>query len=283
MNASDEPNSQSPARVLALVSESIVGEQVRLALSDPRIRLREARDRTEAIAVLDSLRPDLAIVDIDLQPLGGIAALSRRLPIVALTRHADLATRLAAFAGGADDVLVVPFAPEELLARALALIRRQRQTTTFDRVARCGALEIDMLRGRVRVGSAEVQLTPTERSLLYLLVVNTGTVLSRDEILDTLWGTDHAAESNVVDQHVRNLRAKLQAVARRGFMIATVPGRGYRFLVDEEVESGPASQMSESGRHYYPEDVGALAEFDFDRVLELDERRAPPGVAAIAA
>jgi len=133
--------------------------------------------------------------------------------VIALTRQGDLQTKLSAFDRGADEVLLVPFSAEELLARVRALWRRARHATTFTPVVRSGELELDILRGLVRIGSAEVQLTPRERSLLYLLVANAGRVLSRDEILDGLWGADHTAESNVVDQHVRNLRAKVREVS----------------------------------------------------------------------
>ncbi len=202
--------------------------------------------------------------------------------MIALTRQGDLQTKLSAFDRGADEVLLVPFSAEELLARVRALWRRARHATTFTSVVRSGELELDILRGLVRIGSAEVQLTPRERSLLYLLVANAGRVLSRDEILDRLWGADHTAESNVVDQHVRNLRAKVREVSPHQLVIATVPGQGYRFLLDDSVDSSP-SFMTEGPRFQYCRDVDGLQEFDFDRVQELDEKRAPPNLAAIAA
>jgi DNA-binding winged helix-turn-helix (wHTH) protein len=82
----------------------------------------------------------------------------------------------------------------------------------------------------VRAGTSELHLTSLEMSLLYLLAANAGRLLTRDEILDHLWGADYAAESNVVDRHIRNLRAKLQNDWHRPRFIATVPGRGYRFV-----------------------------------------------------
>jgi len=100
----------------------------------------------------------------------------------------------------------------------------------FMLVIRVGELEIDILHRRVRVDSRDLHLTPLELSLLYLLAANAGRVLTRDEILDDLWGGDYAAESNVVDRQVRKLRAKLQDDWRRPKYIATVPGKGYRFV-----------------------------------------------------
>jgi DNA-binding response OmpR family regulator len=92
-------------------------------------------------------------------------------------------------------------------------------------------LEIDILNRRVRAGESELHLTSLEQSLLYLLAANAGRLITRDEILDYLWGADYVAESNVVDRHIRNLRMKLQNHSRRPRYIATVAGQGYRFLL----------------------------------------------------
>ena len=93
-----------------------------------------------------------------------------------------------------------------------------------------GQLEIDVLNHSVRAGDTKLHLTPLELGLLYLLAANPGRVLTREEILDTLWGTDHGPERNIVDQHVRSLRARLQTDGGQPRVIATVAGRGYRFL-----------------------------------------------------
>jgi DNA-binding response OmpR family regulator len=106
----------------------------------------------------------------------------------------------------------------------------------FTPVIRFGELEIDMLHRRVRVDGRDLHLTPLELSLLYLLAANPGRVLTRDEILDHLWGGDYAAGSNVVDRQVRTLRAKLQDDWRRPRYIATVPDKGYRFVLLDAVD-----------------------------------------------
>jgi two-component system alkaline phosphatase synthesis response regulator PhoP len=154
-----------------------------------------------------------------------------RLPVIGLTRRGDLKNKLAAFELGVDDILTVPFAPEELLARVIALVRRSYSNKlTFTPVIKVGELEIDILQRTVRAGTSNLHLTSLEQSLLYLLAANAGRVLSREEILDTLWGVDYVAESNVVDRQIRNLRARLQNDWRAPRFIATVPGRGYRFV-----------------------------------------------------
>jgi DNA-binding response OmpR family regulator len=130
-----------------------------------------------------------------------------------------------------DDILAVPFSPEELVARVLALMRRgYGEAVAFMPTIRLGELEIDILNRQVRGGDAELHLTSLEQNLLNLLAANAGQALTRDEILDALWGMDFMADSNVVDRHIRNLRIKLQTGWRRPRYIETVPRRGYRFV-----------------------------------------------------
>jgi DNA-binding response OmpR family regulator len=161
--------------------------------------------------------------------------------VVGLTRRGDLKTKLAAFEQGVDDIMTVPFSPEELLARVLVITRRTYgQSLPLRPVLKLGELELDILHRRVRVGGHELHLTGLEQALLYLLAGNAGRLITRDEILDTLWGADYIAESNIVDRHVRNLRAKLQNDWRHPRFIATIPGRGYRFIPTTAEDADPS-------------------------------------------
>jgi DNA-binding response OmpR family regulator len=107
--------------------------------------------------------------------------------------------------------------------------RTYGEAGVFAPVLKVGELEIDILNRSVTAGGHQLHLTSLEQNLLYLLAANAGRLLTRDEIIDYLWGSDYAAESNVVDRHVRNLRAKLQNDWRRPRYIVTVPGKGYQF------------------------------------------------------
>ena len=207
-----------------------------LALSHGHYITRVADTAEQASTALTDWQPHLLVVDMDiagsgiLERLRGATPAGGRLPVIALTRRGDLKSKLAAFERGVDDILTVPFSPEEFVARVLALMRRTyRDTVMFTPVLRLGDLEIDILNHRVRARDTELHLTSLEQSLLYLLAANAGRVLTRDEILDYLWGADYVAESNIVDRHIRNLRIKLQNHSQRRRYIATVPGRGYRF------------------------------------------------------
>ena len=227
-----------PARVLVLVEQPLIAEVIALTLNHGVYVTREARDAREAMTMLDEWHPHLAVVDMD---IGGDQLVPRmahaggdggtRIPVLALTRRGDLKTKLAAFEQGVDDIMTVPFSPEELLARVLVITRRTLgRAIPLNPVLKLGEIEIDILHRQVRAGTSELHLTGLEQSLLYLLAANAGRVVTRDEILDTLWGVDYAAESNVVDRHVRNLRAKLQNDWRKPRFIVTVPGKGYRFI-----------------------------------------------------
>ena len=226
------------ARVLVMVEQPLIVEVIKLTLNHGVYVTRETYDVTEATAVLGEWEPHLAVIDMD---IGGGRLLEQmagpgdggglRTPVLALTRRGDLKTKLAAFEQGVDDIMTIPFSPEELLARVLVITRRAvGEAVSFNPVQRLGELEIDILQRLVRAGTSELHLTGLEQSLLYLLAARAGEVVTRDEILDALWGVDYVSESNVVDRHIRNLRAKLQNDWRKPRFIATVPGKGYRFL-----------------------------------------------------
>ena len=228
---------RTPARVLLVIDQCVLAEVVKLALNHGVFVPRIARTAVEAVALLSAWQPHLAIIDMDIgrgqlmDELGAAAPRTERIPVIALTRKGDLKTTLAAFDWGVDDLLTVPFSPEELVARALAVMRRTyRSAVTFTPTITLGELEIDILNRRVRAGSSDLHLTALEQSLLYLLAANAGRLLTRNEILDALWGVDYIADSNVVDRHICNLRAKLQNDWRRPRYIVTIPGQGYRFV-----------------------------------------------------
>jgi DNA-binding response OmpR family regulator len=227
---------QSPARALLVTDQPLLAGVVEMALSHGAYTTRVALSAPEAFDALTEWQPHLAVIDMDvgngeiMNWLEQAQARSERIPVVALTRRGDLKTKLAAFEHGVDDILTVPFSPEELVARTLALMRRTYgEMGIFAPVLTIGELEIDILNRSVTVAGHQLHLTSLEQNLLYLMAANAGRLLTRDEIIDYLWGTDYAAESNVVDRHVRNLRAKLQNDWHRPRYIVTVPGQGYQF------------------------------------------------------
>lgn len=245
--SADSRQVRSPARVLLIMDRPVLAEVIKLTLNHGVYLIQVVQSAAEAMPLLAGWQPHLAVIDLDLgqgnilDALGYSASQVGRVPVIALTRRGDLKTKLAAFERGVGDILTVPFAPEELVARVMVIMRRTyAEAVVFTPVLRLGELEIDILNRSVRIKGHELQLTSLEQSLLYLLAANAGRLLTRDEILDHLWGVDFISESNVVDRHVRNLRAKLQNDYHRPRYIATVPGKGYRFLPTATAEQPAA-------------------------------------------
>jgi DNA-binding response OmpR family regulator len=237
----DQPSSRESEarRALVLHDRPLVVDLIELTLNHGVFVVRAARDLAEAAAILTDWHPHLAVVDMDhndstalLGRLGAENRLAKRTtPALGLTRRGDLKTKLRAFDLGVDDILTMPFSPEELLARAIVITRRATGSSVpFIPAIRIGEIEIDILGREVRTGDSVIHLSGIEQSLLYLLASRGGQVVTRDEILDAIWGTDFVAESNIVDRHIRSLRIKLQNDYRHPRFIATVPGRGYRFI-----------------------------------------------------
>jgi two-component system KDP operon response regulator KdpE len=223
-------------RVLTVVGDRALANTVDLTLQHGTYDGRSEQTVAEARAALVEWRPHLLLLDIDLEAGAAIqliddARAGGPIGVIALTRRSDLRGKLDAFERGADDYIGVPFVPDDLVARARAVIRRTHGSAgeLVPRL-RIGDLEIDVLNRRVVAGDHELHLTSLEQALLYLLAANAGSVLTREQILDALWGTDFVIESNVVDRHVRALRAKLQNDWHKPRYIETVPGTGYRFV-----------------------------------------------------
>jgi two-component system alkaline phosphatase synthesis response regulator PhoP len=226
-------------RALVLHDRQLVVDLIELTLNHGLFVVKAARSLAEADSILSEWRPDITLVDMDhddstelLNHLGASNTLRQStIPILGLTRRGDLKSKLQAFDLGVDDILTMPFSPEELLARSIVITRR---SSGADRpivpTIQLGEMEIDILNRQVKAGTSVIHLSGIEQSLLYLLASRAGRVVSREEILDAIWGTDFIAESNVVDRHIRSLRSKLQNDYRHPRFIATVAGQGYRFI-----------------------------------------------------
>jgi DNA-binding response OmpR family regulator len=235
MNAAQ--NRVTVDRVLLVIGQSRMAMGIERAFALDGFHTRSVSNLFQAERTFRQWLPHLVILDLDLvYPASNLVPadpldLAGMTPVICLTRRHDVQTKLAAFDSGVDDIVTIPFHPLELLARGRAVLRRACPSIP-DTSPVCGpyGVEIDPLRRQVIVDAREVRLSATDHRLLYLLATNAGRILTRDEILDRLWGADFAADSNVVDRHIRNLRAKLLDDWQRPRFIATVPGRGYCFL-----------------------------------------------------
>ena len=241
----DAPAARRPdreVRVLLVVGEKAIANTVDLTLQHGPYVRRVVGSVAEGKAAIEEWSPHLLLVDIDIEAGRAIQLIDDARAhgptgVIALTRRSDLRGKLDAFERGADDYIGVPFVPDDLVARAQAVIRRTHGSAVelLPRL-RIGDLEIDVLNRKVLAGEHELHLTSLEQALLYLLAANAGSILTREQILDALWGTDFVIESNVVDRHVRALRAKLQDDWHKPRYIETVPNAGYRFIPVARVE-----------------------------------------------
>lgn len=222
-------------RIVLSIEDRTIANLALLTMRHGPYDVRRIEGMDAARAAVKELKPHLVILDVDDDDGHAIELIGEnerngRVPIIALTRRGDLKRQLEAFDRGADDCIGIPFVPSDLVARVIAVLRRAYGSTRAAyRPLQVGQLEIDLVGRQVRAHGSEIHLTSVEQALLYLLAANAGTVLTRDTIMDAVWGPDFVAGSNVIDQHVRALRAKLQNDWRKPQYIETIPGIGYRF------------------------------------------------------
>ncbi|MDQ7038594.1 MAG: response regulator transcription factor [Aquificota bacterium] len=198
-------------------------------------RVRTFRRATEFLHEVERKRPDLVLIDIMLPDLDGfrIARFVRSrpdladIPVIFITARVSEEDKLRGFDIGADDYITKPFSVKELVARVNAVMRRAGKKRK-EGVFTYEGLEIDTVRVKVTVDGSEVKLTPSEFKILRLLLENYGRPMSRDRIIDEVWGFGRDATDRTVDVHIKHLRDKL---GRYGSLIKTVRGFGYKFEI----------------------------------------------------
>ena len=224
----------SPQKVLVVDDEDHILELARLYLSREGYQIETVTDGAQALARFSQTKPDLVVLDIMLPNVDGLTICreirkSSQVPIIMLTARDEVTDTVVGLELGADDYLTKPFHPQELVARAKALVRRARIEPDQPRLVRAGRLEVDFERHEVRFGEARLQLRPKEFDLLALLARHPGRVFQRSELLDLVWGYDFPGYTRTVDVHVQQVREKLSAAGVADPSIQTVWGVGYRF------------------------------------------------------
>ena len=222
-------------KALIIDDEQAIVDLVRHHLEKEGFQCEEANDGEAALRLAKEHKPDLLILDLMLPGIDGleICRLLRRDPataqvaIIMLTAKAEEVDRIVGLEMGADDYMVKPFSPRELVARVKAVFRRGREQTDHT-IKQVGDLQVDEAKHQVRVKDKLVDLTVKEFDLLCALMKVKGRVLNRDQILETVWGYSNAIdiESRTVDVHIRRLREKIGSESKR---IVTIKGVGYRF------------------------------------------------------
>jgi two-component system, OmpR family, response regulator ResD len=232
----------SRGTVLVVDDEPTIVEVLARYLARAGFATREAFDGPGAVEAARRERPDLVVLDVMLPGFDGIEAMRRLheqpgepVPVILLTARAEESDRLIGLRRGADDYVVKPFSPAELVARVEAVLRRSsRGAAGLDDGADLepivhGPLRIDQAARTVTLEGEELPLTQREYELLRFLAARPGRVFSRDELMEEVWGYDFYTDTSTVTVHVRRLRAKLEPDPAHPRFIETVWGVGYRF------------------------------------------------------
>ncbi|MFL5655548.1 MAG: response regulator transcription factor [Ktedonobacteraceae bacterium] len=237
-------------KILIIEDEEGIIHLLNLYLKDAGYEVVVAGDGADGLALHAREHPDLVILDIMLPALDGFEVCRRirawsNTPILMLTARGSEDDRISGLESGADDYLVKPFSPRELVSRVRAILRRvgtseagethtpsntSSSPATADSILRFPGLSIDMSARRVEVNDSEVALTPTEFDLLALLARTPGRVFTREILMNKVWGYDYLGDGHTIDVHISALRKKLEANSEQRY-ITTVWRVGYRFEV----------------------------------------------------
>jgi two-component system alkaline phosphatase synthesis response regulator PhoP len=227
-------------RVLIVDDEDSIVKLVEYNLTQAGYEVLTADNGVNALETVRAERPDLIILDLMLPGLGGMDVCQRlrregfTIPIIMLTAKDDEVDRILGLEMGADDYVTKPFSPRELVARVKAVLRRSGDEPVLaEGVYSCGEISIDTNKYEVTVRGQQIDLTPREFELLQYLAKNMGRVLSRDHLLDKVWGYEFAGDTRIVDVHISHLRDKLEKEPKNPEYIKTVRGVGYKLVQGE--------------------------------------------------
>ena len=223
-------------KILVVEDEPDILEMVRYNLDQAGLDVETAEDAERALQSVQEILPDLIILDLMLPGIDGLDmcrqikqdARTRHIPILMLTARKEEVDRIVGLELGADDYVVKPFSPRELVLRAQAILRRSQGSSqsTADAWLHMGPISIDKAAHQALLNGDPLELTGTEFKLLITLIERRGRVQTRDDLLDTVWGYEYSGYGRTVDTHIRRLREKL---GESGEWIETVRGVGYRF------------------------------------------------------
>lgn len=227
----------SGPHVLIIEDEEHISELIKYNLESAGYKVSAAYDGEEGLKAIFALKPDLVILDLMLPKVDGITVCNKvrnnrdteDISIIMLTAKSSEMDKIIGLELGADDYITKPFSVRELQARIKTVLRRTKTTSTTQEtgVIRVEDIEIDLDQHEVRRGSERFVLTLKEFQLLKMLADNRGKVLTRNFLLDEIWGYDYFGETRTVDVHIRHLRAKIDD-ENNGNLIETVRGVGYK-------------------------------------------------------
>ena len=228
---------KSTQTAIIIDDEKQIRRLLRLALEGAGLRVHEAETGHEGLLEIVQRQPDVVLLDLGLPDMDGVEVLRRlrewsQVPVLILSVRDDAEEKVAALDAGADDYVTKPFNTAELLAR-LRVVQRRTLAEVGSPVFNAGALSVDFAARQVTLDSVEIALTPTEYSLLRLLVQHAGKVVTHRHLLRTVWGEKAEAQAQYLRVYVTHLRKKLQAGPDAPSLIKTEVGIGYRLSIEE--------------------------------------------------
>ncbi len=228
-------------KILIVEDEKDIVKMLDYNLKKEGFKTLSAHNGEDGLDMARKENPDLILLDLMLPGVDGLdvckaiknEAKTSHIPIIILTAKAQETDKIVGLELGADDYMTKPFSPRELIARIKALLRRMKEKDKLPEVLRIGDLTIDFSKIMVSIKDKPIELTAKEFELLKTLIKAKGRVLSRDYLLDTIWGFDQALEiqTRTVDVHIQTLRKKIKSEAKR---IVTVKNYGYRFQLEPD-------------------------------------------------
>ena len=225
--------------IYVIEDDDNIRDLLRIALEGLGCRVKAFDSADEGLAAMEREKPDLAVFDWMLPGMDGVSAIKRirrtdtGMPILLLTARDKELDIVIGLDGGADDYMTKPFGVLELSARIRTLLRRRSKAPVTEDVISQDIISVDRKTREVTVDGARVELTLKEFELLTYLLENKARVVTREELLNHIWGYDYDGETRTLDMHIRTLRQKLGAEA--GAMVKTIRGVGYRLLKRDEV------------------------------------------------
>lgn len=234
---------QAKKKILIVDDEKQIVALVRLHMEISGYEVLSAKDGEEALAIIGKEKPDLMILDLMLPKIDGWEVCKRlradskigSIPVIMLTARTETADKLKGFEYGADDYVTKPFSPRELMARVKRVLARAENGPAAPRQHSFGDTDIDLEDFTVKVKGKEISLTEKERDILRTLMGSPGKLVTREELLDTVWGNDSNIEYGNIDVHIRHLREKIEKDPDDPQIIKTVKGMGYLCEISDDV------------------------------------------------
>ena len=221
-------------KILVIEDEDSIRESLAFLLTKEGYQVEAVSSGSEAIEQFEKFNPDLILLDIMLPGLSGVEITKKirqtsQTPIIMLTAKDTELDKVLGLEIGADDYVTKPFSGRELLARIKALLRRSNEPTNLEAALKVGPIEIDQERHQVFIRGEETSMPLKEFELLLYLAQNSGRVLTRNQLIDRIWGSDYFGDTKTLDVHMKRIRSKIEKDPANPKYLQTVRGVGYKF------------------------------------------------------